>query len=429
MTAGVVPSPARVVLSRGERRLLTGVLYWALGEEGPGGEQPSPRSDSTFGGDVLPGPGRSASPFSSWRPPLDARLWAALPALAEGHGVAALVAARLAPHGAEPVARQLEDAAARTLARGERMAADGARIGQALARAGIPFAWIKGLWLAPRLYDPPAARPLADLDLLVPPGAVQATTGVLTALGYVEDGRTWKHRRFIQPANRGVVDLRGEHPDNPRPVELHAWLGEAFRGIVLDLSGGLRLNLPATVLPPDLGFAHLAAHATVDALGRRARLIQWVDLARQAATFGAGDWSALVDLAATPHAARFVWPALALAARDLGAPVPGEVRAALDARITPRLRAWIAAADLDALSFTGRAGVPRPLGEIPAIWPRGAAEHVAVWRFIMLPGRWELADRYPRLAGSRLWPLVYARHAAYSAERLARRWRQRAGRR
>jgi len=409
-------------LDRPARMRLTDLLA-ELAAAGAVPNRPGPPGTSDL-------PSRVAGPAPSLHPPPpdDLRLWSALPALAEGHGVAALVAPTLAPLAPPDIARRLADAAERTLARGRRLAADVALVGDALAAAGIPYALLKGLGPAGRLYDPPAARPAADIDLLVRPGDVDAVARVLTSLGYEEDHRTWRHRVYVRPDNAAVVDRRGEHPDNPRPVEVHDWLGEAFRGITWDFTAAVALDHPGTELPAATAMAHLAAHATADALGRRLRLIQLADLARLARRMGEADWEDLAGLGGSRYAARFVWPALALADRVVGARIPMQeptgIVEAMGHAVRPELRAWVDGVDLDALGYFGRDAARRAMGEIPAVWPISARERVMVWRFIMLPARWQLADRYPRLAGSWAWPWMYVRHGVYNAERLFHRARQ-----
>lgn len=359
-------------------------------------------------------------------PPADPRHWRAVAPLAEGHGVAALVAPRIAPAAPPDARAAIADAAGRTLARGRRMAGDVDALGAALAAAGVPFAFLKGAWLAPRHYDPPAARPMADIDVVVPPAAAAAAARVLAGLGYRHVGTSVKHQRHLRPDNSAVVDGRGEHPDNPRPVELHTRVAESFRGIGMDVTARLDLNRPAAEWPPALALVHVAMHASVDMLGRRLRLIQLVDVARLAAGLAAADWAAVRALAAPPAHARFVWPALALAGRVVRAPIDAATLAALRAAVRPALAEWVGAADVDALGYFGRDAAARALLEVPRIWPLSAAEVLAVWRFIALPGRWDLADRYPDLARGPLWPLAYARHAGFNASTAVKRWKQRA---
>lgn len=359
-------------------------------------------------------------------PPGATRLWAALPALAEAHGLGALLAGRLAPLAPGESARALGDLAERTLARGRRLADEVALIAAAFDAAGLRYAWLKGAHLAPLLYDPPAARPMADLDLWLHPGDASAAESLLMKLGYAPAGRSWKHRRYLRPDNRRVVDWRGEHPDNPRPVELHEALVESFRGIRLDLSAGGPPACANDHLPPALVMAHLAAHAGVDALQRRLRLVQLVDLRRLAARLDSGDWERIEALAGRPQAARFVWPGLFLAERWLGLAMPPARASRLAAEVSPALRDWLDRAEPDAISVPGAEGAPRAMLEIARIWPLDAAEHMAYWRFVLWPSRAQLADRYPALASSPAWPLAYLRHGGYNARRFLQRWRRRA---
>ncbi len=363
-------------------------------------------------------------------PPQDfTNLWrrgaGAVPALAEGHGVAALLEPLLADALPSGPAAELADAARRTLARGVQLAADWQRVQAGLCGAGVAHTPLKWAALAPLLYEPAALRPAADVDLLVPPESVEAATAVLRRVGYDLVSQTWKHQVFLRPDNRAVVDPRGEHPQNPRPVEVHTWLGEGFRGIRLDLTAHAAATPAGSGLPLALALTHLAAHTTVDALGRRLRLIQLVDLARLSARLAGDEWHEVLQFGCSRHGARFVWPALALAQRHVSAPVPEPILGTLAACVAPRLARWVMAADLDGLSWFGRADTRRALGEVPAIWPLDARELWAVWRFILAPRRGELADRYPWHAGSHAWPLLYLRHGAFNVQRLFARWRLR----
>lgn len=364
----------------------------------------------------------STAPSRGLFPP---ELAAYLPVLAEGHGVAALVAERLGPSLPPGPAATLADAAKRTRARGLRLAADRDALSAALVAASVPFAALKWAALAGRLYGEAALRPAADLDLWVPEGSCPGADRVLRRQGYVAGDVTWKHRVYIRPDNRAVVDPRGEHPDNPRPVELHAQLRESFRGLALTLALDDVVGLPDTQLSDATHLLHLAAHATVDALSRRLRLIQLVDLARLAAALDESVWPELVARAANPDAARFIWPAVMLARRELGAAVPYDVLEGLGVHVKAALAEWLSAAELDELSWFGGPSAQRPLDEVLRVWPRNPREVAAVWRFILVPGRAALADRYPRLSASRAWWAMYPRHAAYSSRLLWRRWRNR----
>jgi hypothetical protein len=352
-------------------------------------------------------------------------LAAHLPVLAEGHGVAALVSERLGRTLPSEPAAALADAAARTRARGVRLAADRDVLTAALVVAELPFAALKWAALAGRLYGDASLRPAADLDLWIPEQHRPGTESVLRDLGYQPTSVTWKHRVYIRSDNQAVVDPRGEHPENPRPVEVHGQLRESFRGLDLVLATDEAVTSPDVQLPDAVHLLHLAAHASVDALSRRLRLIQLLDLARLAEQLNPSDWQNVDAWAASPNAARFIWPSLALARHVVGARVPTTVLDSLARQVKPALVEWVAAANLDELSWFGGPSAPRPLDEVLRIWPYSRREAVVVWRFIVLPARAALADRYPRLSASRAWWLIYPRHGAYSGRLLWRRWRRR----
>lgn len=353
---------------------------------------------------------------------LDGASWAVVPAIAEAHGLAALTAGLVRCGPPPEVAAALHDLTARTLARSEKLARDRVAVGFALEAAGVPFTFLKGAWLT-ELGLISGARPAADIDLYAPPSAAPQVHRALAPLGYRLLARSARHRVYGRRSNLAVVDERGEHPDNPRPVEVHSRTAENFRGIALDLTGRLRGDRP--LLPLPLGAVHVAAHATVDALGRKLRAMSLLDISALSGVMSETDWAEFEEIAGSTHAARFVWPALELAATFAAAPVPDRVRSGLKRRVAPALASWVSSIDVDGASRLGRTDTRRTMGEILTIWPRGRRETAVVWRAILFPTRWELADRYPQHAARRFWPLMYGRHAAYNAMVLARRYRLR----
>ena len=143
----------------------------------------------------------------------------------------------------------------------------------------------------------PARRPMADLDLLVRPGDRGRLGAVLVGLGYrhAPDGhRRPTHDVFVEPGGGGrLVDPEGEHPDNPRRVEVHVEVKRHLWGWADDddltaalwrgASRGEILGQPATLPRPESLLAHLAIHASSDLLSGRGRLVQWLDLGRHGA--------------------------------------------------------------------------------------------------------------------------------------------------
>jgi hypothetical protein len=76
-------------------------------------------------------------------------------------------------------------------------------------------------------------------------------------------------------------------------------------------------------------------------------------------------------------------------------------------QVKPKLRAWAAGLTLAAASesnLTSRSGLGVPLARLLAESP---AETTRALSASLLPPRWNLMKRYPRLAASRFYPLCY----------------------
>lgn len=352
---------------------------------------------------------------------LSPAVWRAVPAWAEGAGIGPAAHSALGALAPAGVAGDLADLMARTLARGRRLAADRAAIAVSFARARVPYRPLKGAWSS-AWWSPPEARPMADTDLYVAPEMFDMAAAALHELGYAATARTWKHHVFVLPGNRAVVDRRGEHPDNPRPVELHPTMGEALRGVAWL---GPDPRVPAgTVAGEAATLAHALAHASVDILEGRLRLVTLVDIACLRDALDEAVWARALALMTAAPTARLAWPVLSLAERELGVALPPGAEA-LAAFVRPSLRRWLDARDVDSVSRDGPGEAPRGLLDVAAVWPLDGRERRAMWRHAILPGRWQLADRYPALAASRAWPLVYARHAAFTTRLAVARIRNR----
>lgn len=369
--------------------------------------------------------------------------WLDLPTLAEGHGLAALalpaaegLTASLvaAPAELRAAAAQglsgLRDAAERTLRRGAKMGEDRRRLESALAAEGLEPLWLKGAYLADQMvYHPPEARPMADLDLYLPQGAWPRAGACLLRLGYRPGATTWKHQLWHSPGSR-VVDLRGEHPDNPRPVELHFRLGEGFRGIAFAMDPeaaavGRAAPRQGLRLRPEAALAQLAAHTSVNLLERRLRLIQLLDLLLLGAQLDGAAWAWLVGAGGRPQGARFLWPSLALVDRIAPGRLPAGPLEALRQACPPALMRWLGEQSLDALLWHGGPGARRALLELPRIWPIGWREELRYWQTVLLPEPSRLADRYPDLAERGRVDLMLLRHVQYNLRQFRRRLAQR----
>ena len=65
---------------------------------------------------------------------------------------------------------------------------------------------------------------MADLDLLVHPADRAGMGALLVGLGYRHDPEANPHPThdvFLDPGGGRIVSSTGEHPDNPRRVEVH----------------------------------------------------------------------------------------------------------------------------------------------------------------------------------------------------------------
>lgn len=209
----------------------------------------------------------------------------------------------------------------------------------AFSTAGVPLLPLKGSVLAALYYEEPAARPMADIDVLLPPEHQEAGEALLAGLGYEKIFSGWKHARFTppgaRPGSQEIVDRTREHPDNPRLLEVHPRCRERLRDEVVDLTDivlgtarpGPILGVTSLLPDPDAFWLYLLVHGTHHVLLNNFRLIQLVDLVRLEPFLREAD-----QLAETVDP-RAVYPALTLLERYF----PGERTGALRARLRERL--------------------------------------------------------------------------------------------
>jgi hypothetical protein len=253
-------------------------------------------------------------------------------------------------------------------------------------------------------------RSMADLDLLVHPADRLAMGRLIESLGYrpePEAAPRPTHDVYVDPGGGRIVSYVGEHPDNPRRIEVHVEVLRHLWGWTDDdrltpaLWAGARTDSvvgePACVPSPDTLVAHLAIHASSDLLVGRGRLVQWLDIATEAAAAG-------VDPAGLPHPS-LAYPALRLATRALPRTMAGIDLAGLEANVPRRLSRWAAMVPLDRRAgLTDRSTPGRP-DSLAARWRR--------WR----PEPWRLAVAY----GDRPLPVALGRHGLTIVRLLAHR--------
>ncbi len=303
----------------------------------------------------------------------------------------------------------LDSQASMNAARARRMHDELQAILQAADRAGLQVMPLKGALLSLCYYPSPGLRPMADLDLLVRPHAGPALSQVLERLGYRplppdNPQAADRHLRFIRPEAARVVSFDGEHPDNPRPVEIHTRLRRALWGdvVIRDLSealweGGRQAELlGARAWVPDPGsfLVHLATHALEHLMVQTGRVLQWLDLAQVFPSAG---------VPSNPISSDWIYPPLAIAARAFPDRFRGADLSPLAEGVHPKLRSWAESVPLD-----GRCGLnvdPAPPKS------RGWRVHWERWR----PSPWRLALGYGRLPTAfamGLHLLVMLRHLA-----------------
>jgi hypothetical protein len=260
------------------------------------------------------------------------RLWS----LADLHEVAPLVGRSVGSVGAELVPAAWRDRALRkrhvTLRANGHLAAALGDVLDAFEAAGVEAIPVKGLVIAETLYGDIAARPCADLDVLVPPGRLDAAREALRAIGFGQRAKPG-YKALVHPFHDPAW-ARGTGVDQVR-LELHwaLWadserrLGTAGlwdRAVATTVAGhSVRtLSIEDTLL-------HLAIHRTRSAL----RLRWVVDVAELLRRHGATlDWGAFLDRANRAGARTASWVVLSLARDLLDAPLPDDVARRLDVR-------------------------------------------------------------------------------------------------
>lgn len=351
------------------------------------------------------------NPAEPQNPHWSAADWQTFQFASRVHGVAPLLQAKLtaAPWVDESIQNWLAEQAQLNGQRLMRIQTELQEILGLFNRRHIPLLPLKGSILAPVYYPHPGLRPMADLDVLVRPDDFAASASLLAELGYRQETVHWKHTEFCKPDNRRVVSTSGEHPDNPRKLEVHLHCRETFGGPSVELTElmwanavpGLLLDQPALLPRPEALWLHLLVHATYHMWQGKGRLIHLYDLALLAPHLNdPRPWLDKVE-------GRFTYPALALLQKYFPAAVADSLLTAQRTCVSASFRQWADSLDLVNTSHLN----PQPPGPylFKALkFSEGRPREVAqALRFALLPSLEEIALDHPALAQSRAPWLAY----------------------
>lgn len=262
---------------------------------------------------------------------LDERAWQALADAALRHALAPYLWLRLQERNASSIippgiGESLQ--ATHTLAtlRAEAWQRQLEQVLRALNGTGVPTILLKGAHLGREVYPAALARPLSDLDLLVPPDDLSRAVRALGDAGYAlptpEDWASYRDHHHAPPVRRA----------GRLPVELHATIepcAPPFNLPLADLWTRARCTTAggtgAYVLAPEDLLLHLAVHMGHSHL-LGSSLVRICDVALVLTRYGANmDWEEVVRLTREAGARRFVYTALELSRLLLRAGAPPAV--------------------------------------------------------------------------------------------------------
>ena len=288
-------------------------------------------------------------------------------------------------------------------ARHRRFAAAVPAVLGALAEAGVDAVPVKGLVLADEHWPMTEARPVADVDLLVPVERRARAARALADAGFAPLGSTAWEDVFRIWGDGTVGRLDGESVAHDGKVELHpGWVERLHHYLVTD--HGLLLaraepgswhGIACRRLDPAAFAAHVLGHLSASVVRCEVRALNILDVVVVARGLGADDRAAWAKISRSLDP-RLVAPGAWLV--HAYAPEAG-LGPILDAA-----RSRLPVAARDTLDATVPRRTFRMLGtRTDWAWRRsfatGAAEQVAVARQLVLPPRTERADRVRRVVG------------------------------
>lgn len=155
----------------------------------------------------------------------------------------------------------------------------------ALADAGVDALPVKGAIVAASAWPSPMVRPMADLDLLVPPASRDRAAAALSARGFREVERSAWEDVFLAWGDGRVGRTDGESADHNGKIELHPGWVERFHHYLVDDGGALwrqttagsLLGIPCRRLPPFAVAGHVLGHLSAAVVRAEVRPLHVVD--------------------------------------------------------------------------------------------------------------------------------------------------------
>lgn len=316
--------------------------------------------------------------------------WAVARSVAAMQGISFLLASRLRwrgpPEWQSFLDRQREQCLLRDAVIGRLLE----RLDAATRDSRIACVAMKGAALRALDVYAPGERPMGDVDLLVRERDLSAATAMMAALGYV--GTTVPDREIIFTLPReSVVEMSGEHADNPIKVEVHTSVAEPLPVRKVDITARLWPMHTRDGINAYSSIAALLLHCLLRAASNmRAhslRQIQLYDIAMVTQRMAAADWASLGEMSTTVEERWWMYPPLALATRYYYCGTPQDVLAELRAACPPLLRA---VSDRELLTDVSWSNLR--ISAFPGMaWSRTAGDMVRYARSRALPDRRALA--------------------------------------
>jgi hypothetical protein len=195
----------------------------------------------------------------------------------------------------------------------------------ALLARGITPVILKGFHTGRAYFDEPGARRMLDVDLLVPADRVADTEAALGDVGFIPEtaaerpykrnwiGRGVDPRQFsielADERSKWVVEVHASLDRRYHPGAIATFNAERSRVEPLAIAGR-----PCLALSPGILLLTLAGHCSQELDGTRLlRLFEIVRVIRAEQPSGRLDWDEVLATLRRTGAARFVYPALALA--------------------------------------------------------------------------------------------------------------------